>query len=418
MHGHLRLRQQLARSRELRERLALGTNHFHHAQRSHNAVARALDIAKDRMARLLAAQAVAALAHLGIHVTVAHAAGHGAQTGKLQRLDQAKVAGNRRHHGTARESPVLVQIHAAHVQDLVAVYHATALIHGQAAVGIAVVGKAHVQPLLHHVALQALHMRGATVDVDVKTIGRGIDHAHVGAERVKHRLGHRGSRAVGAVNTDLDALQRKVRAGDERSNVAVAALHVVHRGADVIARCQRHLALAIDVVLDELQHVLVHLKAVAVDELNAVIAKRVVARADHDAAIEAALHGLMCHARRRDHMQHIGVHTARDQAAHQRRLEHITRATRVLAHDHARLALAVGAVIPAHKTANLISVLYRQPNVGLTAKTVGAKVLHALSLQNRGGQIACPPQNGTRLSALPEKPYADALSRAAWHVGV
>ena len=54
-HGHLRLRQQLARSRELRERLALGTNHFHHAQRGHNAVARALDIAKDRMARLLAA---------------------------------------------------------------------------------------------------------------------------------------------------------------------------------------------------------------------------------------------------------------------------------------------------------------------------------------------------------------------------
>ena len=105
------------------------------------------------MARLLATQAVAALAHLGIHMTVAHAAGHGAQTGKLQRLDQAKVAGDRRHHGTARKATVLVQIHAAHVQDLVAVYHATALVHSQAAVGIAVVGKAHIQALLHHVAL-------------------------------------------------------------------------------------------------------------------------------------------------------------------------------------------------------------------------------------------------------------------------
>lgn len=198
-------------------------------------------------------------------------------------------------------------------------------------------------------ALQTLHMRGAAVDVDVKTIGRGVDHAHVSAQRVEHRLGHRGSRAVGAVDTDLDALQRKVHAGDERSNVAVAALHVVHRGADVVARGQRHLALAIDVVLDELQYVLVHLKAVAVDELNAVIAKRVVARADHDAAIEAALHGLMRHARRGDHVQHIGVRTARDQTAHQRRLEHITRATRVLAHDDACLALAVGAVIPATK---------------------------------------------------------------------
>ena len=82
------------------------------------------------------------------------------------------------------------------------------------------------------------------------------------------------------------------------------------------------------------------------------------------------------------------------------------------------IARALATVIPAHKTATLISVLYRQPNVGLTAKAVGAKVLHALSLQNRGEQIACPPQNGTRLSALPEKPYAAALSRAAWHEGV
>ena len=275
---------------------------------------------------------------------------------------------------------MLVQVHAAHVQDLVAIDHAAALVHGQAAVGIAVIGKAHVQALLHHVALQTLHMRGAAVDVDVKTIRRGIDHAHVGAQRVEHRLGHRGRRAVGAVDADLDALQRKVRAGDERGNVAVAALHVVHRGADVVARGQRHLALAIDVVLDELQYVLVHLKTVAIDELNAVIAKRVVARADHDAAVEAALDRLMRHARRRDHVQHVGVCAARDQAAHQRRLEHIAGSTRVLAHDDACLSTAIGAIIPAHKTADLISVLHRQPNVGLAAKAVGAKVLHALSL--------------------------------------
>ena len=105
------------------------------------------------MTRLLAAQAEAALTHLGIHMTVAHAAGHGTQTGKLQRLDQAKIASDRRHHGTARKATVLVQVHTAHVQDLVAVDHAPALIHGQAAIGIAVIGKAHVQALLHHVAL-------------------------------------------------------------------------------------------------------------------------------------------------------------------------------------------------------------------------------------------------------------------------
>ena len=228
-------------------------------------------------------------------------------------------------------------------------------------------------------ALQALHMRRAAVDVNVKAVGCGVNHAHIGAERIEHRLGDRGRRAVGAVNANLDALQRKVRACNERGNVAVATLHVVNRGANVVARGQRHLALAIDVVLDELQHVLVHLKAVAVDELNAVIAKRVVARTDHDAAIEAALHGLVRHARRRNHMQHIGVCAARNQTAHQRRLEHIARATRVLTHDHARLGPAPGAVIPTHKAADLVRMLYGQPNVGLAAKSVGAKVLHKRS---------------------------------------
>ena len=222
-------------------------------------------------------------------------------------------------------------------------------------------------------------MRGATVHIDVKAIGRGVNHAHVGAQRVEHRLGHRGRRAVGAVDADLDALQRKVRARDERGNIAVAALHIVHRGTNLVARGQRHLALAIDVVLDELQHVLVHLKAVAVDELNAVIAKRVVARTDHDAAIEAALHGLVRHARRWNHVQHICVRAARNQTAHQRRLEHIARATRVLTHDHARLGPAPGAVIPTHKAADLVRMLYGQPNVGLAAKSVGAKVLHKRS---------------------------------------
>ena len=101
---------------------------------------------------------------------------------------------------------MLVQIHAAHVQDLVAVNHAAALVHGQAAVGIAVVGKAHVQALLYNVALQTLHVRRSTVDVNVEAIGRGVNYAYVGAERVEHRLSDRGRRAVGAVDADFDAL--------------------------------------------------------------------------------------------------------------------------------------------------------------------------------------------------------------------
>ena len=64
------LRVELDRTREHGERLALGTRGLHQAQRGHDAVARGLQLAKDDVARLLAAQGIAVLTHAGVHETV------------------------------------------------------------------------------------------------------------------------------------------------------------------------------------------------------------------------------------------------------------------------------------------------------------------------------------------------------------
>ena len=166
---------------------------------------------------------------------------------------------------------MLVKIRAAHIEDHVAVDHVAAVINRQAAVGVAVVGKAHVEPLLKHMTTQALHVRGTAINVDVEAIRRVGDHADVGAKGVEHGLCHRGGGAVGAVQADLYALQGEIRAGDQVRNIAVAALHIIDRAANLIARGERDLALAVDVVLDELKDFLVHLAAFAVHELDAVV---------------------------------------------------------------------------------------------------------------------------------------------------
>ena len=319
-YGHVleQLRIDLDRTRELGELLALGNEDLHETKARHDAVTSLLEVAEDDVAALLAAQGEAVLAHAGVDEAIAHGGLLVVEAGGVERAEQAEVAHDGGHHGLAREAAVLVEVGAAHVEDEVAVDHVAALVHRQTAIGVTVIGKAHVQAVLHHEVLQALDVGGAAVHVDVEAVGGVVDDVRLGAQGVKDRTGHRACRAIGAVEANLVALQRESAAGNQAGDVAVTALHVVHRAADGILGGQRHLTLAVDVVLDQLEDLLVHLVALVVNELDAIVGIGVVARGDHDAAIEPAVHNLVAHARRGDDMQHVGVGTAGHEAAHER----------------------------------------------------------------------------------------------------
>ena len=159
-------------------------------------------------------------------------------------------------------------------------------------------------------------------------------------------------------------------------DVAVAALHVVDRAADGVAGRQRHVDLTVDEGLDELEDILVHLVAVAVDELDAVVGVGVVGGADHDAAVKAAVNRLVGDAGGGDDVQQVGVGTGGHEAGNEGALEHVARAARVLAHHDAGLALLARAVVPAHVAADQIRVVDGQPLVRRAAEAIGAKVLH------------------------------------------
>ena len=80
-------------------------------------------------------------------------------------------------------------------------------IHTQATVSIAVIGKTDVQALLYHELLQTLNVGGASIVVDVQTVGLCIDDIGICAQSIEHRLSDVPGTAVGAVQANLDTLE-------------------------------------------------------------------------------------------------------------------------------------------------------------------------------------------------------------------
>ena len=331
------------------------------------------------MPALLATERVAVLDHAGGDVLVAHGRLLVPEARCLERLVKAEVAHDRGHDGVIGELALLVQVDAARVHDEVAVHDVAVLVDGNAAVRVAVIGKAHVEALLGNEVLELLDVRGTAAAVDVEAVGLVGHHVGLGAQRVEHTLGDGRGGAIGAVQADAHAVHGEARRGDEEADVAVAALDVVDRATDVLAGGQGHLGLAIDVVLDELEDLGLHLVAARVDELDAVVRVGVVARRDHDAAVKVLAADDVAHRGGRGDVEQVGVRAARDEARAQGVLEHVARATRVLADDDLCLAALAQAVVPAHEASDRERVVNREALVGATAEAIGAKVLHACS---------------------------------------
>ena len=146
----------------------------------------------------------------------------------------------------------------------------------------------------------------------------------LGAQGVKDRASNTRSCAVSAIQANLQALQAKAAARNKAGDVAVAALHVINRAANAVTGCQRNVKLAVNIGLYLLKDVLVHLVAVFVNQLDAVIGERIVGRSNHDAAVKGTVYYLVANARCRNNVQHVRVSARSNQARDKRGLKHIT----------------------------------------------------------------------------------------------
>ena len=86
------------------------------------------------------------------------------------------------------------------------------------------------------------------------------------SEGIEHRLGDVPGTTVGAVQTNLDALERVDTQRDQVAHVTVTARDVIHSTADMLTMSTRqfwpvlieHIELAIDVILHQQQSLLRH----------------------------------------------------------------------------------------------------------------------------------------------------------------
>ena len=209
-------------------------HHLHQLQAGEDAVAGGGVLGKDDMARLLAAQGAAVLAHILIHGLVAHGGLGIADAVPVEGAVQAEVGHDRGDYGIAGQLTAVLHVLAADVEDMVAGDNIPPLVHCQTAVGIAVVGKAHVQPLFHHELAQRVDVGRAHAVVDIEAVGLVAHDIGGRTQGVEHALGDHPGAAVGAVQTYLLTLEGEHPQGDEVAHVAVAARRVIHRAANVL----------------------------------------------------------------------------------------------------------------------------------------------------------------------------------------
>ena len=196
----------------------------------------------------------------------------------------------------------------------------------------------------------------------------------LGAQRVEDAPRDGPGGAVGDVETDLHALEAELGHGDEVADVAVAPGDVVDGAADFLAGGGGDGGLAVDEVLDLEDGLFVHLLAVAVEELDAVVVERVVGGGDHDAAVEVVHPRDVGDGGGGGDVHDVGVGAAGHQAGAERVFEHVAGAAGVLADDDLGLLAEARAVVPAEVAADLDGVLEGQVLVGFPAEAVGSEI--------------------------------------------
>ncbi len=333
----------------------------------------------DDVSGLLAAQGVA----LGLHrlqdVAVAD--------GRLDEVDALALHGDLeaqvRHHGAddgvLAQLPGLAHGEGQHREDLVAVDLLAGRVHGQAAVGVAVVRDAEVGAVLDDGGPEQRQVRGAAAVVDVQAVRLGTDRDDLGPGP-RESLGRDvGGGAVRLVQDDLQAVEPIGEHSDEMGDVTVEALGVVadpaHAGAGGTGPRLAGAVLLVD-RLDAVLQLVGELVAAAGEELDTVVRHGVVAGGEHDSDVGAQGAGEVGHGRGRQHADAQHVDAGAGEAGHHGGLQELSGGAGVAAHHGRRPMALEGACLGQYvrrRDRQTERELGRQVRIGDTAHAVRAE---------------------------------------------
>src|SRR5581483_10623011 len=314
----LHLRPALHHARDLRQ--AAAAQGAAQKQAGGEAVAGDVVAQVDDVARLLAAeQRPLALQRLE-HVPVADGGRVHPDAVPLHERVEAEI----RHHG--HRDLVDAQVERERGHDLVAVDDLAALVDREHAVAVAVERDAEVEAAVAHRALQKGEVGRAAAHVDVRAVGRVADRVHDRAAALERRRGDTGVRAVRAVDGEAQPGEVLPEALEDVVEIGVG------RDLDVLDAALVDAGRRGEQLLDLLLGLVRQLASVRVEELDAVVLRRVVRGGDDDAEVERRERD----GRRRQHAADDAVAARRDDAAREALLELDPRGARVPADEHLR----------------------------------------------------------------------------------
>jgi hypothetical protein len=264
-------------------------------------------------------------------VTVSHRSGRHLDPRLGHRLVEAEV----RHHGhrntIPREAPGRAQVQGAQRDQLVAIHHGARAVDRQHPVAIAVEGEAHVEAAGRHRLGKTLDVGGAIPLVDVAPVGLGPDALHAGTEPPEDL----GRRAVGGPVSAVEqhSLARQLEVPKARLELtkvvrtdAVELAHAARSRRGALARTHRGLDLLLGVVGQ--------LHSIRPEELDAVVAVRVMRSGDDARQIEPKAADEQRGARGRQHATDQRVPARGGYAGGHGSLEHLPGLARVPDDEH------------------------------------------------------------------------------------
>ena len=216
-------------------------------------------------------------------------------------------------------------------------------------------------------------MSRAAVVVDVQPVRLIADNDRFRAESFKNALCHHPRASVCAVKADAHTLIRMGCKADKITDIAVASRRIVNGFSDITSGRKRNLrTFAVEITLNFIDNVLLHLFAVPVQQLNTVVEIGIMACAYHDAAIKIIGARDVRNTRRCCNMHKVRIRAARRQSRRQCALEHITRTPCVLADNNGTFMLP--SVVCTQKTADFVGMFNIERFVCFASESVRAEI--------------------------------------------
>ena len=153
-------------------------------------------------------------------------------------------------------------------------------------------------------------MSGSAIHIDVQAVRFIMDHVGSGSQHLKYGFSYAAGGPVGTVQPHLIAAEGMDRGGGQIADILVPSLDVIRNFTDIFIPGTGDFHLSVQIFLHFFQNSFLHLIAVLIYNLDAVIVKGIMAGSNHDTEIKIPAFCHIGYAGCGGHMKQIDIHAS------------------------------------------------------------------------------------------------------------